>query len=55
MRRKKLSIETYTEIIVMMEIAVKDFKVAITRMPKNLKGNVNIMRREIFKRTKWNF
>lgn len=55
MRRKKLSVETYTEITVMMEIAVKDFKIAIASMPENLKGNVNIMRREIFKRTKWNF
>lgn len=54
MRRKKLSIETCREITVMMEIAVKEFKVAITSMPKNSKGNVNTMRREIFKRTKWN-
>lgn len=31
----------------MMEIAVKDFKIAIISMLKDLKGNMNIMRREI--------
>lgn len=30
-----------------MEIAVKDFKIAIISMLKDLKGNMNIMRREI--------
>lgn len=31
----------------MMEMAVKDFKIAIISMLKDLKGNMNIMRREI--------
>jgi len=31
----------------MMEIAVKDFKIAIISMLRDLKGNMNIMRREI--------
>lgn len=30
-----------------MEIAVKDFKIAIISMLRDLKGNMNIMRREI--------
>lgn len=32
----------------MIEIAVKDFKIAVTVMLRDLKGNVNIMRREVF-------
>lgn len=55
MRKKKPSIETYRERTAMMEIAIKDLKISITSVPKDVKGNANIMKREIFKRTKWNF
>lgn len=49
MRKKKPSIETYRERTAMMEIAVKDLKISITSVPKNVKGNADIMRREILK------
>lgn len=32
-----------------MEIAVKDFKIAIISMLRDLKGNMNIMRRDFMK------